>query len=394
MTRSTIQFALLLTLSIALPVRAMTLANTFDAENNPDVAFARADAPEATGVYLVAWEHQLSMANVDVMGRLVGEDGAALGPAFTLAGDGVWERYPAVASNGSDEFLVVFERDDGAGDHDIYGQRVSTSGALLGNRFAISADAKYESQPVVAYDSTHDDYVVIWEHFHSATDIDIHGRVVAGDGTLASTFVVAESGRNERDPDVASEINGSGFLVTFDYPDHAGDIDLLAQPLTVNHDLSVQLQPNASFFVRAGAGDDQSSSVAGGYSGQYFVAWHDVHHGQDRAMGRLVSSSGSLGWVEHIGSSSTWSGPQPDVMAHATGGYTVVWDAGTTDSDIKARDISIYGLLDGAVTTVSADSRGEYVPAVPQVVSVGSPLVVWALEYSCFDYDIHAELLP
>ncbi len=394
MTHSSIQFTLFLTLTVALPARALTLANTFDAENNPDVAFARADAPGATGVYLVAWEHQLSMANVDVVAALIGEDGSQIGPSFTIAGDGVWERYPAVASDGADEFLVVFERDDGTGDRDIHGQRVSSTGSLVGSRFVITADAKYESLPAVAHDSTHDEYVVVWEHYHSASDIDVHGRVVDGDGTPAGAFVVAETGRNERDPEIASEINGAGFLVTFDYPDHVGDIDVLAQPLTVNHDLTVQLARSDCFFVRVGPGENLSAAVAGGYGGQYFVAWHHTYQGQDKVKGRLVTSSGTLGWVEAIGSTSTWNGPQPDVMAHATGGYTVVWEEGTAQSDIKAQDISIYGLLDGATTTLSNASRTEYLPAVPAVADVTHPLVVWALEYGCSDPDIHADLLP
>ncbi len=394
MTRSSQYFALLLTLVLAGPAGALTLASTFDAENNPDVAFSRADTPGATGVYLVAWEHMLSMADVDVIAAMVGEDGAMIGSAFTLAGDGIWERYPAVASNGVDEFLVVFQRDDGHGDTDIYGQRVSSAGALVGGRFVISADAKDESLPAVAYDSTHDEYVVVWEHHHSASDIDIHGRTVAGDGTPAAAFVVAETGRIERDPDVASEINGSGFLVTFDYPDHAGDWTVRAQPLTVNHDLSVQVPGDGSFFVRAGAGDAQSAALAGGYSGDYFVAWHDLVGGQDRVMGRRVTASGTLGWVELIGTSSTWNGPQPDVMAHAAGGYTVVWEQGSTQSDIVAQAISVYGWLDGPATPVSSDAKGESVPAVPALASVGSPLVVWALEYGCSDYDIHGTLMP
>jgi hypothetical protein len=394
MNRFSITIILFAIVTVCLPAGAMTLANSFDAENNSDVALASPDAPGASGTYLVVWEHQLSMADVDVMAAVIGEDGAQIGTDLTIASGPDRERYPAVASNGTDEFLVVYEREDALGDRDIYGQRVSTGGALLGNAFAVSADVKDESMPAVAHDTTFDEYVVVWEHHYSATDLDVKGRVVAGDGSPGTTFVVMNSGYDEREPDIASEINGSGFLVTLDYAGWDGDYDLAAQPFTVNADLTVQLDSFDSFFVRGGPGADELSSVAGGYSGEYFVAWHDVYNGTDRIKGRLVTASGTLGSFVHIGQSSVWSGPQPDVMAHGAGGFTVVWDEGTTQGDIKAQEISVYGLLDGSPVTVASDTRTEFAPAIPAFGDVANPLVTWSLYYGCADPDIHATLLP
>jgi hypothetical protein len=72
------------------------------------------------------------------------------------------DRYkPAVAYNYiHHEYLVVWHNTWPGGHRDIYAQRVSESGKLLGPWFAISAGSNDRLQPAVAYNATNDEYLI------------------------------------------------------------------------------------------------------------------------------------------------------------------------------------------------------------------------------------------
>jgi hypothetical protein len=94
--------------------------------------------------------------------------------------------------------LVVWT-DDRNGNDDIYGQFVAGGGALVGPAFAIAGEGAAEQSPAVAYDPTHDEYLVVWQRWDDKTESwDIYGRRVAGDGTLLGSALTlcAEEGGN------------------------------------------------------------------------------------------------------------------------------------------------------------------------------------------------------
>ncbi len=391
-----VRFASGLVLSALLVVPAaagaFTLFDTDDPEANPDVAFVPAATPGASGVYLLTWERQLSGSNTDIFAALLDEAGTQTGSDIHLSSDPAWERRPAVASNGYDEFLVVFERDDGSSNHDIYGQRVSSSGVLQGSAFQISTDSRDETQPSVAYDNTYGEYVVVWEHAYSATDHDIRGRVVSGVGVPGDAFVVAYTEKTEGMPVIAADVNSSGFLVTYDHQYSASDCDVHARPLTVDASLSVAL---GTTFVVANTGhDEQSASVAGSYGGEYYVAYHFDDGTYDQIRGQRANASGMLGSNVRLRQASLNSNPYPDVMAHGTGGWLVVWEDDLILSDIVAQEISVYGLVDGMETTLSWNMKRQITPAVPAIATVTHPLVVWSRLYTYSDPDLHGALVP
>lgn len=159
----------------------------------------------------------------DIYGQLVSGEGECLGANFPIAADpeitkSQGKQLPAVAYNpDNDEYLVVWQghkkhfsnekefQDKG---YDIWGQRLSGSGELLGSRFRISKlpsgnpdEDNDDSQwyPRVAYSTQDHIYMVVWhdgrarkvfpdlyskDEGDKTTFKDIYGQIIKADGEL------------------------------------------------------------------------------------------------------------------------------------------------------------------------------------------------------------------
>jgi hypothetical protein len=144
------------------------------------------------------------------------------GPYLVIANDDHYKWSPAVAYNSlHDEYLVVWET--WAAYHEIHGRRISSDGTLLAS-FLIS-NATYPSgtfnrnNPAVAYDSIHDRYLVVWayDYYGDGSDWDVYGRYLSWDGPDPSLpeFSIASDRINEYKPKVAFNFINGDYLVVW-----------------------------------------------------------------------------------------------------------------------------------------------------------------------------------
>jgi RHS repeat-associated protein len=151
---------------------------------------------------------------------------------------------------------------------DIYGQRLSISGGLQGGNIAISNAAGDESRPVLAWSTTADHYLVVWQH--DGTN-EVRGQRVAADGTLAGAPMnLSETGAAAR-PAVTTT-PGNWAVVWQEGDDLYGRL--------VSSDASLEGTPVA---LVAESGSQSAPAVApSNHAGQvrYFLAWQDGRSGQ------------------------------------------------------------------------------------------------------------------
>ena len=108
-----------------------------------------------------------------------------LGPFINIWEDGVNNYKPAVAYNSlHDEYLVVWSHNSSS----IRARRVSATGQLLGSEITLDAGLEGTHQlPSVAYADVADAYLVVWQAVQ-VTDalpyMSIAGRVLTSDGSL------------------------------------------------------------------------------------------------------------------------------------------------------------------------------------------------------------------
>ena len=146
------------------------------------------------------------------------------GPAVTVYSDSVDNGEPVVAySSVHDEYLVVWE-DYNAGEIAIYGRLVNSDGQLVSGRISIAYYSTYtNTQPAVAYSPVLDQYLVVYTADSKPAgpppnhDYDLIGRVVRGDGTLGDALLVnAVTNEQTWHPSVAYNSQDDEFLVAWE----------------------------------------------------------------------------------------------------------------------------------------------------------------------------------
>ncbi len=95
--------------------------------------------------------------------------GSLLGSSFPIAEDTLNEVHPAIAYNTQrGEYLVVWHNER-AVYPDIQAQRLDMNGAPIGGPFYIAGGTDAQRRyPDVAYDSSADQYLVVWEGVDSS----------------------------------------------------------------------------------------------------------------------------------------------------------------------------------------------------------------------------------
>ena len=201
---------------------SITIAQGTDDQANPSVAFG-----SKFGEYLVVWEdRQFTSENPNLAAQRVGGDGSLVGNPLPVS---TWEYEqinPRLDYNPDlDEFMVVWE------DHhwawgaaaDIYGQRISAKGGLVGGNFGISWEgSERRLNPDIAYKGETQEYLVTWEYETTQSDHDVYQRRVSKEAKLpASEAPITNLNSWEGLPALASGSELAFLVVWEDYRNQA-----------------------------------------------------------------------------------------------------------------------------------------------------------------------------
>ncbi len=213
--------------------------------------------------------------NDDIRAERVSKDGKLLGGVWVAAGAGADRRYPAVAYNSqANEYLVVWQEDD----MDIRGQRVSATGGLTGGEFDIALGVPSYPRcytPAVAYASTENKYLVVFQYYSPTTGYGIEARALNSDGSAWGTGFEVEpyTASGKWYPDLAYNRLRNEFLVVWDQQ-NSGQYDIRGQRVKMAG--GAGLLGSAFWFSCDASRDDAVPAVAAvprSPDGQYLVAW-------------------------------------------------------------------------------------------------------------------------
>jgi hypothetical protein len=215
-----------------------TIASGLDDQANPSVAFG-----SLYEEYLVVWEDlAYTSEDLNLLARRVAGDGSPIGEAFPISTAAYEQMLPELVYNPDyDEFMIVWEDHRWAwGDAaDIYGQRVSVEGALVGGNFGISWESgNLLLNPEVAYNTNTQEYLVTWEYEHSLLDHDIYQRRVSSTATLPGAEIPVSIDASWEGLPALAVGNEYDFLVVWeDYRDQS------TQNINIYGDLLAPLSP-------------------------------------------------------------------------------------------------------------------------------------------------------
>ena len=340
------------------------------------------------GMHLVVWEdHHPGQGNDwGIYGRLVGANGVALGDHFGISwGADKHRLVPDVAYNSTrHEFLVVWEYEYSASDHDLWAQRVNESGGLIPWQFVIANTTFWESNPTVAYDWVLDEYLVVWETRVGSDEFthhDVIGQRVAGDGSPVGGQIVIASGTTDQlAPAVVCNPALGEYLVVWQQSSTSErGFDIYAQrvsgggalvggPISLSLRNYDQLKPRVTYNT---------------LENDYLVVWEDHYPGAGAnwtIYGQLLDGNGSAaGGNFAVSSEDAYDDINPTVAYKSSANeYLVTWEYVWTvdDHDIYQRRVSAFGAPIGDEVGVSRMGIRESAPALA-ADDAWRYLVVW-----------------
>lgn len=189
-----------------------------------------------------------------------------------------FERDPAVALCASDQYLSVYVVDG-----DVYGQRLTNEGALLGEAFLIYDGTHYAGRPDVACQWSLNRFVVVWhiDYLNQGADYDIYAQAVygghqsSGSQLIGEFLRVSETYDVEQSPAIACSSTSYGCLVAFTYSG-TGSGDIYMQRVAVGAS-SISLDGDR-YNISQNSGAEDSPDVAwGGGNDLYLVVWQNLY---------------------------------------------------------------------------------------------------------------------
>ncbi len=304
------------------------------------------------------------------------------GPYLQISIENYDKYSPAVAYDSiHDDYLVVWET--GEASHKIRGEWISSSGQLLSS-FLIS-NATYPEgtfdrlNPAVIFDSITGTYLVVWAYY-AATDWDIYGRYLAWNGPAASMpeFAIVTERDDQTKPKLAyNSINGDVLLVwlTSSTPDRPIEATLMHEDRTYSNLAALS----------AGGSDLRDFPDAAFNSGlnQYLVVWDvstaasglDVHGLRLDSLGNPVAP-GEIA----IANSAIKNEQHPAAAGCAKANqFLVVYQQtrnGATDDDIFGSFLAGNGALTGPFI-VGGTTAPQGAPHVSCNYAGGEYFVAW-----------------
>jgi hypothetical protein len=130
-------------------------------------AFSPSVASDSSGNFVVAWTFVSGYSYLPqpaIFARRYASTGTPLGPGFRVNTFPIVLKPPAVASDASGNFVIVWSAPGGFSTS-IFGQRYANSGMPLGREFQVNTSVTNdEASPAVASDAS-GNFVVVWESY-------------------------------------------------------------------------------------------------------------------------------------------------------------------------------------------------------------------------------------
>jgi len=129
---------------------------------NPSIAFGGSK-------FFVAWEHYAvggahDPTTMDIKGRTVSTNGGLGSVIDICAATGCQADANVQFDNINNRFCVVWEdARNGQTNYNVYGRLYDTNGNPVGSEKTIVSAANSQCEPWVAFDSTHEQYMIVWE---------------------------------------------------------------------------------------------------------------------------------------------------------------------------------------------------------------------------------------
>jgi len=284
--------------------------------------------------YLVVWHNEWP-ANKDIYAQRVSDSGQLVGPWFAVSYGAGNRLNAAVAYNATnDEYLVVWQYEPTTNNFEIWGRRIKWNGADLNEpeyaEFKIFSLANRGLVvPRVAYNGYRNEYLVAWNAFDTATLLytAVACKRVLADGSMPDPTVVVSNVGEPAQVDIVYNVALDGYMVVWRRDGGATDYDIYAAFLDR---YGAKTTPPGEFAVNSYLSDQRAPAVTTNEQNHYMVVWQHFDDsyspGDWDICGELLQADGSVVDGPFVIANTLADETAPDVAANgANQEYLTVW---------------------------------------------------------------------
>ncbi len=167
--------------------------------------------------YLMVWEDTANFPNNDIYGQRISRAGGLVGTPFAVSsasGRQTFDSINHVVFDGSNYLIVWRDERNGHLEGDIYGQLVTPSGTKLGSEIPIAADTGYQTEPSIGFDGTN--YLAVWQNrrVSGAELYDTYAKFISKAGVPGSAFLISQNPSPSHNP-TSVAFDGINYLVVW-----------------------------------------------------------------------------------------------------------------------------------------------------------------------------------
>ena len=243
--------------------------------------------------YLVAWQDWLDYSDDrDIAAQAFDASGSAVTSASTLISDTAGQFYPSVGA--APVVWFVAWQDDRGASYDIYGARIVTSGVNLdvapANGSLVATSVNSQAKINLASDGSN--FLAVWHDTRNAVDNDVYGAIVQADGSVSSSFAIADGIGHQQNP--AVDFDGTRYLVV--YEDNSG-VTKAARYEIQGRFVSTSGVPDVGgeFRINDGTGGAETTPDVcwSSLANAYLVAWKDTYYDVGNILGVRIDAAGN-----------------------------------------------------------------------------------------------------
>jgi hypothetical protein len=303
--------------------------------------------------YLVLWFNRWT-ANLDIYAQRVSDSGQLVGPWFAVS-YGVGNRFnPSVAYNATnDEYLVIWSLEVASNVYEVWGRRIKWDGSIMYAEFKIFSWANRSFVvPRVAWNSYRNDYLVVWSAYDTETPpfpfTDVAGIRVLADGSMPDPHFIISTLGEPHEVDIVYNVALDGYMVVWVRGGGVSNNDIYGAFLDR---YGVMISSPGEFAVNSDLSDQATPAVTTNEQNHYLVVWQHYYSsggGDWDIYGELLQANGSVVDGPFVVANTFYDETYPEVAANgANQEYLIVWHGQTDSQDVvSARLRNADGILE------------------------------------------------
>ncbi len=246
----------------------------------------------------------------------------------------------------------------------------------------ITDETNWKFYPQIAYNSVHNEYLVVWQTMFVPLHREIYGRLVDASGQMHPEFLIYSGINDSFQPSVAYDANLDRYLVVWYYDYNGDETDFDIYGRFIPWDGPIDGEPAFGIEVSR-LSTDKPKVVYSPIAHEYLVVWRGLPNVDGN-----YSISGGIIYNDKTGipvaiSSNTSFHDSPEVTYNLMRNeFVVVWDevvgGGGTDYDVRSIRLDYQGVpMPPGEFAVTGSTSQETAPTVAACYAADEYIYVW-----------------